>query len=67
MIKEVSHFNEFAKRINIFKAIINTKLVWDMVAPETVTKCFAKCGITQDIGLGIAPLESDNSDIYCGI
>ena len=63
MIKEVSDFNEFAKRINIFEAIINTKLAWDMVAPKTVTKCFVKCGITQDIGLGIAPLESDNSDI----
>ena len=71
-ISDVSDINEFAKKINIFDAILNTKLAWDAVSPDTVTKCSEKCGITRNIGMGARPLdpicdnmnsaESENSD-----
>ena len=56
-IKDVSDINDFAKKINIFDAILNTKLAWDAVSPDTIIKCFARCGITPGIGLGVQRLD----------
>ena len=35
---------ELSKKINILDAIMWLKSAWDSVQPDTIKKCFAKCG-----------------------
>ena len=56
MMKEATEVSEFAKKINIYDAILNTKLAWDAVTSTTIISCFKKAGISPGIGLGVRPL-----------
>ena len=44
-IKENSTLSEFVKEITIFDAILNTKVAWEAVKPDTIIKCFKRCGV----------------------
>ena len=74
LIQDVKDVTEFTKKINIFDAIINTKLAWDAVSSDTIKHCFAEAGIFPGIRKGIGPTlelpgsvsdsDLDNADLY---
>ena len=43
--KHANHVSEVCKKITIYDVIINVTTAWERVQPQTIIKCFNKCGI----------------------
>ena len=41
--------SELAEKVHIVDAVMWLKSTWDAVTPETIKKCFSKCGIVDTI------------------
>ena len=54
---EVNKASDLAKQVSVIDSIIWTSAAWEAVTPETIQKCFLKCGIGKD-----SDTDSNDSD-----
>ena len=46
--KTASDVHEIIKEIKIFDAILNVKVAWEAIDPETIQKCLRQTGVHHD-------------------
>ena len=53
--KTASGVADIIKVIKIFDAIINAKVAWEAIDPETIIKCFRRTGVHKDYYQDLPP------------
>ncbi len=59
---EVSSASEMAKCVNVVDAINWIHIAWNGVSPDTIRKCFARCGFSVDPPLTPTPPPTNSED-----
>ena len=47
--KTASDVHEIIKEIKIFDAILNVKVAWEAIDPETIQKCLRQTGVHHEL------------------
>ena len=63
LMNEASTASDIVKKVTVLDAILWLTTAWDSVSPETIHKCFRKCGFSDAIVDASSDDECDEEDL----